>query len=57
MSEPKKPQPAGKAKAEARKARLAAALRSNLLKRKEKATPKEAPRDRNEGETALGAKE
>jgi hypothetical protein len=49
MSEPKKPQPAKKAKAEARKARLAAALRSNLLKRKEKATPKEAPRDRNEG--------
>jgi hypothetical protein len=49
MSEPKKPQSAGKAKAEVRKARLAAALRSNLLKRKEKATPKEAPKDRNEG--------
>jgi hypothetical protein len=49
MSETKKPQPAAKAKAEARKARLAAALRANLLKRKEKATPKEAPRDRNEG--------
>ncbi len=49
MSEPKKPQPVGDAKAEARKARLAAALKSNLLKRKEKATPKEAPRDRNEG--------
>ena len=49
MSEPKKPQPVGDTKAEARKARLAAALKSNLLKRKEKATPKEAPRDRNEG--------
>jgi hypothetical protein len=49
MSEPKKPQPPSKAKAEARKARLAAALRSNLLKRKEKAAPKEPPRDRNEG--------
>jgi hypothetical protein len=49
MSQPKKPRQADKAKAEARKARLAAALRSNLLKRKEKATPKEPPRDRNEG--------
>jgi hypothetical protein len=49
MSEPKKPQPVSKAKAEERKARLAAALRSNLLKRKEKVTPKEPPRDRNEG--------
>jgi hypothetical protein len=49
MSEPRKLQPARNAKAEARKARLAAALKSNLLKRKEKATPKEAPRDRNEG--------
>jgi hypothetical protein len=49
MSEPKKPQRARNAKAAARKARLAAALKSNLLKRKEKATPKEAPRDRNEG--------
>jgi hypothetical protein len=49
MSEPKKPKPESKAKAEARKARLAAALRANLLKRKEKATSKEAPRDRNEG--------
>jgi hypothetical protein len=49
MSEPKKPQPARNAKAEARKARLAAALKANLLKRKEKAPPKEVPRDRNEG--------
>jgi hypothetical protein len=49
MSEPKTPNPAEKAKAEARKARLAAALKANLLKRKEKGKPKVAPRDRNEG--------
>ena len=49
MSEAKKPNRAGKATAEARKARLAAALRANLLKRKAKARPKAAPRDRNEG--------
>ena len=49
MSEEKKPQPARNAKAEAQKARLAAALRANLLKRKEKGRPKEPPRDRNEG--------
>ncbi len=49
MSEAKKPNPAERAKSEARKARLAAALRSNLLKRKAKAPPKAAARDRNEG--------
>jgi hypothetical protein len=49
MSQAKKPQTARKAKAEARKARLAAALRANLLKRKEKGRPKEPPKDRNEG--------
>ena len=49
MSETKKPQQVGEAKAEARKARLEAELRSNLLKRKAQAKAKQPPRDRNEG--------
>jgi hypothetical protein len=49
MAGPRKQDPAEKAKAEARKARLAAALRANLLKRKEKAKAAQKPRDRNEG--------
>lgn len=47
MTRPPKQHPAGKAKSEARKARLAAELRANLLKRKAKS--KETQRDRNEG--------
>ena len=49
MSGPNKHSPADKAKSEARKARLAAELRANLLKRKEKAKAMQQPRDRNEG--------
>lgn len=49
MSGPRKVNPAEKAKDEARKARLAAELRANLLKRKAKAKTKDPPRDRNEG--------
>ncbi len=49
MAGPRKHNPAEKAKAEARKARLAAELRANLLKRKEKAKATQTPRDRNEG--------
>jgi hypothetical protein len=49
MTGPRKLSPAEKAKDEARKARLAAELRANLLKRKAKPKPEEPPRDRNEG--------
>jgi len=49
MSGPDKHSPTDKAKSEARKTRLAAELRANLLKRKEKAKAQEKPRDRNEG--------
>jgi hypothetical protein len=49
MSGPDKRSPPDKAKSEARKARLAAELRSNLLKRKEKAKVRQQPKDRNEG--------
>ena len=49
MSEPQKDGPGKKAKDEARKARLAAELRANLLKRKAQAKAKEPSRDRNEG--------
>lgn len=49
MTGPRKSNPAEKAKDEARKARLAAELRANLLKRKAKPKPEQPPRDRNEG--------
>ena len=49
MTGAQKNRPAEKAKSEARKARLAAALKKNLLKRKAQAKAKEGPRDRNEG--------
>ena len=49
MRGPQKHNSLEKAKSEARKDRLAAALKENLLKRKAKAKSKEQPRDRNEG--------
>ena len=49
MTKPPRQNPAEKAKSEARKARLAAELRANLLKRKAKLKAEETPRDRNEG--------
>ena len=49
MSEEPKDKSGQKAEAEARKARLEAELRANLLKRKAQAKAKQPPRDRNEG--------
>ena len=49
MSEEPKDKPGQKAKAEARRARLEAELRANLLKRKVQAKAKQPPRDRNGG--------
>jgi hypothetical protein len=49
MSEEPKDKSGQKAKAEARKTRLEAELRANLLKRKAQAKAKQPPRDRNEG--------
>ena len=49
MSEDPKDKSGQMAKVEARKARLEAELRANLLKRKAQAKAKQPPRDRNEG--------
>ena len=49
MSGPQKPDSTNKAKQEARKARLAAELRANLLKRKGRAESEPKKADRKEG--------
>ena len=49
MSAESKDKPEKKTDAEARRARLEAELRANLLKRKAQAKAKQPPRDRNEG--------
>ena len=49
MSAKSKDKPEKKTDSEARRARLEAELRANLLKRKAQAKAKQPPRDRNEG--------
>jgi hypothetical protein len=57
MSGPKKRHPDKTAKEEARKARLAAELKANLLKRKARTGSKRPEKGSESGETALGTRE